>query len=79
MQLVRLRCANLVHKEAHPHPIFPQITVPFNASLLQVVGMTASLGVGDARAGDDAVQFVLHKCATLFIERNSFLYPNLPH
>ncbi len=27
--------------------------------------MTASLGVGDARAGDDAVQFVLHKCANL--------------
>ena len=38
----------------------PHTTALFNMLLhLQVVGMTASLGVGDARAGDDAAQFVL--------------------
>ncbi len=31
--------------------------------------MTASLGVGDARAGDGAVQYVLHKCANLDARR----------
>ena len=27
--------------------------------------MTASLGVGKAKADDEAVQFVLHKCANM--------------
>ena len=33
--------------------------------LLQIIGMTASLGVGDAMVCGSAVQYILRKCANL--------------
>ena len=37
----------------------------FQVFFCKVIGITASLGVGDARGNDSAVYFVLKKCANL--------------
>ncbi|XP_062905070.1 probable ATP-dependent RNA helicase DDX58 isoform X2 [Mobula hypostoma] len=45
--------------------------------LPQIVGLTASVGVGDARSEKDAVEYILHICASLDAESVSTVNKNM--